>query len=181
MPIYTKTGDDGETGLFGNQRVPKEDLRIEAYGTVDELNSQIGVIRSEPLPHARNGWLQEIQCTLFEIGADLATPGGLTALPRVESGTKLLESWIDEMNDALPELHSFVLPAGSRESALSHVARTVCRRAERVFWALHRRDQVPGQLGVYLNRLSDFLFVLARDANRRAARNEVIWQRGAQP
>lgn len=177
MPIYTKSGDGGETGLFGNQRVPKDDLRIEAYGTVDELNSCLGVVRSEASARPRDAWLQEIQSTLFDLGADLATPGSTASLSRVERGTRQLEAWIDEMTAALPELRSFILPAGTRESALCHVARTVCRRAERLFWTLSRRDEVRGELGIYLNRLSDFLFVLARDANRRAAMPEVAWHR----
>jgi len=178
MPIYTKTGDGGETGLFGNQRVPKDDPRIEAYGTVDELNSCVGVVRAEGLPSEVSGWLAEIQSTLFDLGADLATPGGKASVARVEQGTRALERWIDQMTALLPELRSFVLPGGHRESALCHVARTVCRRAERAFWALYRRESVPPALGVYLNRLSDFLFVLGRDANRRHGVADTPWTRG---
>lgn len=178
MPIYTKTGDDGETGLFGNQRVRKDDLRIEAYGSVDELNSQLGLIRAEPIPKERDVWLQEIQSALFDVGADLATPGGRAAVARVERGITGLEAWIDAMQALLPELRTFVLPAGTREACLCHVARTVCRRAERTFWTLAHRESVPTQHGIYLNRLSDFLFVLARDANRRGGTPEVAWQRG---
>ena len=177
MPIYTKTGDHGETGLFGNQRVAKDDLRIEAYGTVDELNSVLGLLRAEGPPPEIDAWLQEIQSTLFEVGADLATPGGTASLARVRPGTEALERWIDGMTALLPELRTFILPAGHRESALGHLARTVCRRSERVFWCLRRRDDVPEAIGVYLNRLSDFLFVLARDANRRRGVAEVPWLR----
>ena len=177
MPIYTKTGDHGETGLFGNQRVPKDDLRIEAYGTVDELNSQLGVVRAEGVPADLDRRLAEIQCALFEIGADLATPGGKASLTRVEPGIGQLERWIDETMDALPELRTFILPAGCREATALHVARTVCRRAERTFWAVKRRDAVPELLGIYLNRLSDLLFALARAANHQRGVKDVAWER----
>src|SRR5262249_36766141 len=123
------------------------------------------------------GWIAEIQSTLFDLGADLATPGGQASLARVAAGTASLERWIDAMTARLPELRSFVLPGGHRESALCHVARTVCRRAERAFWTLSRAEQVPAGLGVYLTRLSDFLFVLGRDANRRHGVADTPWER----
>ena len=178
MPIYTKTGDRGDTGLFGNRRVPKHDARIQAYGTVDELSSFVGLLRAEPLPETLAARLQDVQNVLFDLGADLATEGGQASLPRVEPGIAALEAWIDEATAALPPLRTFVLPAGHREAALMHVARTVCRRAERWFWALRARgDAVPEAIGVYLNRLSDLLFVWARQANQRHGIADVPWTR----
>lgn len=179
MPIYTKTGDDGETGLFGNQRVRKEHPRIEAYGSIDELNAFLGLLRAEPLPPDLDRRLAEIQSTLFDIGADLATPGGRASVPRVTAGTKTLEGWIDAADGLLPPLRTFVLPAGHREAALLHVARTVCRRGERAVWTLSRNEVIPAAIGVYLNRLSDLLFVWARAANHRQGLTDVPWERPA--
>jgi cob(I)alamin adenosyltransferase len=175
MRIYTRTGDHGETGLFGNHRVPKEDLRVEAYGTVDELNSFLGLIRAEPLPRTLDARMKEIQDTLFELGSDLATVDGKASLPRVVPGITEMEHWMDETDSELPPLRTFVLPAGTRAAALLHVARTVARRAERVVWHLHRRDRIPTEIGTYLNRLSDLLFVWARLANARAGVADVPW------
>ena len=177
MPIYTKTGDDGETGLFGNQRVRKEHPRIAGYGSVDELNAFLGLLRAEPLPPDLDRYLAEIQSTLFDVGADLATPGGEASVPRVTAGTRTLETWIDAADRQLPALRSFVLPAGHREAALLHVARTVCRRAERAVWSLSRGERIPAAIGVYLNRLSDLLFVWARAANQRRGVADVRWER----
>lgn len=176
MPIYTKTGDGGDTGLFDNRRVRKHDPRIECYGTVDELNSFLGLLRAEALPPDLDLALREVQETLFEIGADLATPGGRNSAPRVERGIVQLEGWIDAAQAKLPALSTFVLPAGHRESALLHVCRTVCRRAERGFWLLHDREAVLDRIGVYLNRLSDLLFVWARAANHRHGKGDVAWR-----
>lgn len=183
MPIYTRTGDDGETGLFGNRRVPKEHARIEAYGTVDELNSFVGLLRSEGLDAAFDAQLKTIQDALFEIGADLATEGGRASLPRVEPATTLLERWIDASEAQLPPLHSFVLPGGCRAAALLHVLRTVSRRAERLVWRLAHEigddhaHAIPRPLGVYLNRLSDLFFSWARRANLQAGVADVPWAR----
>lgn len=183
MVIYTRTGDDGETGLFGNRRVPKEHARIEAYGTIDELNSFVGLLRSEPLDAEFDGQLKRIQDALFEIGADLATEGGRACLPRIEPAIAEMERWIDASEAQLPALRSFVLPGGCRQSSLLHILRTVARRAERVFWTLahsigdHPTHAVPKPIGVYLNRLSDLFFTWARRANLRAGVPDVPWQR----
>ncbi|MCK5943557.1 MAG: cob(I)yrinic acid a,c-diamide adenosyltransferase [Planctomycetes bacterium] len=183
MPIYTGTGDEGHTGLFGNRRVPKDDARIEAYGTIDELNSVLGLLRVE-LPQDRTptvAQVQTMQDTLFEIGADLATEGGAASVPRVEKAIGQLEQWIDASEAALPQLKTFVLPGGSRIGALLHLARTVSRRAERCYWTLQRQvaeqHPVPTQIGVYLNRLSDLLFSWARLANQDAGVADIPWQR----
>ncbi|MCC7398510.1 MAG: cob(I)yrinic acid a,c-diamide adenosyltransferase [Planctomycetes bacterium] len=184
MPIYTGTGDEGETGLFGNRRVPKDHLRIEAYGTIDELNSLLGLLRAEPLPQQFDHQLATVQSTLFDLGADLATEGGRASLPRVERAIQDLERWIDASEGRLPPLRSFVLPGGCRVAALLHVARTVARRAERRFWTLVwavERDTpelaLPRPIGVYLNRLSDLFFSWARRANLDAGVADVPWQR----
>ena len=183
MPIYTRTGDDGETGLFGNRRVPKEHARIEAYGTVDELNSFVGLLRSEGLDATFDAQLKTIQDALFEIGADLATEGGRASLARVEPATTELERWIDASEAQLPPLHSFVLPGGCRAASLLHVLRTVSRRAERLVWRLAHEigddhaHAIPRQLGVYLNRLSDLFFSWARRANLQVGVADVPWSR----
>jgi len=184
MPIYTRTGDDGDTGLFGNRRVPKDHVRIEAYGTVDELNAWLGVLRTEPLPVDLDGALKDIQDALFDIGADLATEGGQQSVARVQPAIAQLERWIDASEAQLPPLRSFVLPGGSRVAALLHVARTVARRAERRYWTLVRAvagdpaHAIPPAIGVYLNRLSDLLFSWARRANAHAGTADVPWRRG---
>ncbi|HLQ38115.1 MAG TPA: cob(I)yrinic acid a,c-diamide adenosyltransferase [Planctomycetota bacterium] len=179
MPLYTKTGDGGETGLFGNKRVPKDHVRIEAYGTVDELNCLVGLLRSEPLPDDFDRQLKEIQDTLFDVGADLATEGGKASLPRVTPMIRRLEQWIDASEVLLPPLRTFVLPGGTRTAALLHLLRAVARRAERRYWTLARTpgSDVPPALGVYLNRLSDLLFSWARRANRQANVADVPWER----
>ncbi len=173
MPIYTRSGDHG---------VPKDHLRIEAYGTVDELNSLLGLLRTELLPAALDSRLESVQSDLFEIGADLATEGGRACLARVAPATADMETWIDESEASLPPLRSFVLPGGSRAAALLHVARTVARRAERKFWTLAFElargpaDQhAPEAIGTYLNRLSDLLFTWARLANKAAGVPDVPW------
>ena len=175
MPIYTGTGDDGSTGLFDNQRVSKDDLRVEAYGSVDEINSQVGLLRTEALPAEIDSALAKIQSILFEIGADLATPGSKAALPTVNAGIADIESWIDSSEGELPALQSFVLPGGHRQAALFHIARTTTRRTERLFWSLHKRDGAEPALGIYLNRLSDLFFSWARLANHRAGVADVPW------
>lgn len=183
MPIYTRTGDQGETGLFGNRRVPKDHLRIEAYGTIDELNSVVGVVAAEALPGEVGKHLATIQSDLFEIGADLATEGGRASLSRIVPAIADMERWIDASEAELPPLRTFVLPGGSRAAALLHVARTVARRAERHFWTLvfehdgPAEQKPPAEIGTYLNRLSDLFFSWARLANLRSGVADVPWVR----
>ncbi len=184
MRIYTGTGDDGTTGLFGNRRVAKDHVRIEAYGTIDELNAVLGLLGAEAPPPAIAQHIPTIQRDLFEIGADLATEGGQAASARLERAVQELESWIDASEAALPPLKQFVLPAGSRVGAWLHLARTVTRRAERRYWTLVHSlvggpadRQVPAVIGVYLNRLSDLCFSWARLANAEAGAGDVPWTR----
>lgn len=178
MPIYTGTGDGGETGLFGPQRVPKDDDRIEAYGTVDELNAVLGLLRTEELPPERDARVRSIQDALFDIGADLATEGGRASLKRIVPAITELERWIDESEAQLPRLRSFILPGGCRVAALMHLGRTVARRAERRYWALrHGGTDAPDEIGVYLNRLSDLLFSWSRLANHEAGIADTPWTR----
>ena len=177
MKIYTRTGDAGETSLFGGTRVPKNDARIEAYGTVDELSSTIGVARAGAPPESVERTLHDVQMDLFEIGAHLASPG-TSRFPGVEPARiATLEQEIDAMERELEPLKTFILPGGALAAAHLHVARTVCRRAERLVVALH--DESPATLSsiTYLNRLSDYLFVAARFANQRAGIEDVPWKR----
>jgi cob(I)alamin adenosyltransferase len=182
--IYTKTGDAGDTGLFGGGRVAKSHPRVEAYGAVDELNAVLGWVRSVAgEPGIREG-LPRVQADLFTIGAHLATqvPEGRPA-PRLpplpHERIAALESWIDEAETSLPELRSFILPGGSAGGAALHVARTVCRRAERRVVQLAEQSDVADSIVVYLNRLSDLLFVLARAENQATGELEQQWQPGA--
>ena len=179
MKIYTKTGDDGTTGLFGGGRVPKDSARIEAYGTVDELNSVIGLVASESSVDWLNDLLQSIQQNLFVLGADLATPLDARsnyAIPRMgDSDVKKLERAIDEHDAELPSLKRFILPGGSVAGALLHHARTVCRRAERLLVHLAHEQEIGKSDIIYLNRLSDLLFVLARRANQLGRVPDVEW------
>lgn len=183
MPIYTRTGDDGTTGLFGNRRVTKDHARIEAYGTIDELNAHFGLLRAEGVAADFDRQLEAIQSTLFEIGADLATEGGAACVAHVEAATERLEHWIDASESKLPPLRSFILPGGTRTAALLHVLRTVARRAERRYWTLVQRiaatpheAPVPQPIGIYLNRLSDLCFSWARRANAEAGVADVAWR-----
>lgn len=180
MKIYTKTGDDGETGLFGGPRVRKDAHRIEAYGTVDELNATLGRARSEPLPPPLDTILARVQGELFDLGAELATPDPERFnLHRIqEPHIARLESAIDQLEGGLPPLQNFILPGGTRAAAELHVARTLCRRAERRLVTLASQEQISAALIVYLNRLSDLLFVMARFANRAAGQADVAWQSG---
>jgi len=171
--IYTRTGDDGTTGLFGGARVPKDDPRVEAYGAVDELNAVIGLLRTEPLPPGADGELEAVQRALLAIGARLADPGGRQEAPGPDPGR--LERWIDAMEEELPPLRAFVLPGGCRAAAVAHLARTVCRRAERRALAVAREDGRAAAVLPYLNRLSDALFVLARRTNREVGAGDVVW------
>ena len=173
MKIYTRTGDRGETSLFGGARVPKNDSRIDAYGTIDELNSQLGVV----LGIEANDQLLAVQRDLFEIGAHLASPGTsrFTGVP--QSRIDELERGIDAMEAELAPLKSFILPGGTPAAAQLHVARTVCRRAERLVVALHDDDPATQSSIAYLNRLSDYLFVAARFANHQRGVEDVPWTR----
>lgn len=180
MKIYTKTGDDGATGLFGGDRVPKTDARVRAYGEVDELNAVLGLARSAlPAGDGMADVLQSIQSELFDVGAELATTPSRAAkgdVPLIaEADVQRLERTIDAYEERLAPLASFILPGGSAAAAQLHVARTVCRRAERAVVALGGEGPVRGEVLRYLNRLSDLLFVLAREANRAAGVDDVPW------
>ena len=175
MKIYTKTGDAGQTSLFGGARVAKNDPRIEAYGTVDELNSVLGVARATDA--ALDADLAAIQSDLFEVGAHLASPG-TSRFPGVEPARiEELERRIDAMTGELPPLTSFILPGGSLFAAHLHVARTVCRRAERLVVGLEDDSEATLSTVRYLNRLSDYLFTAARFANHLAGSHDVPWSK----
>ncbi|QOI97266.1 MAG: cob(I)yrinic acid a,c-diamide adenosyltransferase [Flammeovirgaceae bacterium] len=179
MKIYTKTGDTGTTALFGGKRVSKADLRIETYGTVDELNSCIGLVRDQPVNKARKDVLIEIQDRLFTVGSILATEPGNTKvkIPALsELDVRFLEQQIDEMETTLPPMKSFVLPGGHQSVSFCHVARTVCRRAERLVTALNAVEPVEAVVIKYLNRLSDYLFVLARKMAHELGAEETPWK-----
>lgn len=177
--IYTRSGDDGTTALGFGGRVRKDALRVECYGTVDELNSAIGVARAAALPEELDPTLARVQNELFHLGSDLCVPEAEKALhpvPRIEPRhIEALERLIDQWNERLPPLENFVLPGGSAAAAALHLARTVCRRAERLVAALARAEPIGTLTLAYLNRLSDALFVLARAANRLAGRDDVFW------
>ncbi len=175
MKVYTRTGDDGSTGLGDGSRVSKASLRVAVYGDVDELNAVVGVLRAEELPAAAAAELERVQSLLFEVGAFLADPRARRALSEQVLSPKWAESWIDAMESELPQLRNFVLPAGARAAALAHQARTVCRRAERGVTALAARGEPAAVVIPLLNRLSDALFVLARWLNRRAGVPDVLW------
>jgi len=183
MKIYTKTGDDGQTGLFGGPRVRKDDVRIEAYGTVDELNAALGLARCQPLPPEIDQCLLRVQSELFSVGAELATPD-----PQ-KHGTALigqrqiaaLETAIDQLEATLPALRNFILPGGSPGAAHLHLARGICRRAERRVVTLASQPQasVSHQIIHYLNRLGDYLFVAARAIGQHASIPEIPWEKPA--
>ena len=181
MKIYTRTGDRGETGLFGGGRVKKSDLRVSAYGDVDELNSAIGVARASPPDAFFDDLLTSIQRDLFSLGGHLATPDpdkvrkALEKADLAEGRIAVFERAIDEADTELPPLKAFVLPAGTPKAAALHLARTICRRAERSVVELAQHSTVPELFLVYLNRLSDLLFTLARLANHRAGGGDVTW------
>jgi cob(I)alamin adenosyltransferase len=173
--IYTRTGDAGETGLGDGSRVRKDAARVAAMGDVDELNSCIGLLLAEELREAVRAALVEVQHDLFDLGGDLSIPGRSTMTGRQ---VERLEKQLDEFNAGLPALKEFLLPGGTRAAALAHFARTVCRRAERTLVALARTEPA-GEVGrIYLNRLSDLLFVLGRVLNRAGGRGDVLWQPG---
>ncbi len=178
--IYTRGGDAGETSLGSGARVPKDDARIEAYGDVDELNALLGAALARGVPEPAASWLPLVQNELFDLGADLAVPldDPRERLRVTGEQVERLEAWCDEANEGLPMLRSFILPGGSEAAALLHLARTVCRRAERRAVALARREEVNAEALAYLNRLSDLLFILARAANATAGVDEPLWKPG---
>ena len=179
MKIYTKTGDDGTTALFGGKRVSKADLRIETYGTVDELNAWIGVLRDQEVNSKRKEILIEIQDRLFTVGSILATEPGNTRVkvPALhEDDVVRLEKAMDEMDAELPPMRFFVLPGGHPSVSFGHVARTVCRRAERLTIALNETDPLNPLVIVYLNRLSDFLFMVCRKMTQETGADEIPWK-----
>ena len=173
--ISTRTGDQGKTGLGDGTRVGKDDLRIAVIGDVDELNSSIGLVLAENLPDSLKAPLLAIQHDLFELGAELCLPGqsriGANHVSRIDEN-------LEKMNAGLSPLREFILPGGSRAAALCHLARTVCRRAERSLVALSRIEQVEPESLKYLNRLSDFLFILARRVNKESGSGDVLWKPG---
>ncbi|MFQ5538326.1 MAG: cob(I)yrinic acid a,c-diamide adenosyltransferase [Gemmatimonadota bacterium] len=189
MKIYTRTGDRGETGLFGGGRVAKDHPRVEAYGAVDELNAVLGQAISESQVHEVRVRLSLIQHDLFSLGSLLATPppaeeGAGAQRPRPKSLPEFpverieeMEAWMDEADEELPPLRAFILPGGSRGAATIHLARTVCRRAERRVVHLASKEPVEEEVVRYLNRLSDLLFTFARLENHRAGREDVLWEK----
>lgn len=171
--IYTRTGDDGSTGLGDGTRVPKDDPRVCAYGSVDELNAALGMVLAEELPEAVREVLVPIQHELFDLGGELAVPG-LAAI--TDEQVQALERALDRFNAELPPLKEFILPGGGRAAAACHLARTICRRAERELVRLARKQTVRGEALRYLNRLSDLLFVLCRVIARAQGGGEVLWR-----
>ena len=179
MKIYTKTGDQGITSLLGGVRVPKSDLRIDAYGTLDELNSYVGLLRDQEVNKKRSELLKSIQDRLFTIGADLATVPGKDKVKKPDllpEDVEVLEKEMDAMDAELPMLTSFILPGGHTAVSFCHLARTVCRRSERIVVELASEEQVSGLVIQYLNRLSDFLFVLGRKMAQELEVEEVTWK-----
>lgn len=185
MKIYTKTGDLGETSLLGGKRVPKHHLRIDTYGTVDELNSHIGLLKDQHLDEAISKTLLKIQNDLFTIGSMLATPPESENtrpskkrlnIPQISSNdVAYLEKEIDRLQEELPEMTHFVLPGGHPTVSICHITRCVCRRAERIIVLLHFEEQVNEHILAYFNRLSDYLFVLARKLTRDNQAEEIPW------
>lgn len=185
MKVYTKTGDDGTTGLFGGTRVPKHHIRIDSYGTVDELNSWLGLIRDQKVDETHKQQLIVIQEHLFTVGAILATDPEKEILKNGEerlkitkvglSEIKFLEQAIDEMDGELPQMTHFVLPGGHTTVSYCHIARTVCRRAERIATLLYESEPFDTNVLMFLNRLSDYLFVLARKLSYNLHANEIKW------
>lgn len=172
--IATRTGDDGTTGLGDGSRTGKDSLRIAAIGEVDELNSTLGLLLAEPLPDRMRAELLAIQHDLFDLGGELCIPGYDNL---AEAQVAQLDALLERYNAALPRLQEFILPGGARTAAIAHVARTVCRRAERAMVALGREEALRPVCRQYVNRLSDLMFVLARVLNREAGRGDVLWQK----
>ena len=176
MKIYTKTGDAGETGLFGGGRVAKDDPRVGAYGDVDELNATLGFAAALDPAGFESDFIQAIQRDLFAIGAELATPNAQKVREQVGADrVSAIEQMIDQHEATLPPLKNFILPGGTPKAAALHVARTTCRRAERAVVSLARDEQLNPIIIHYLNRLSDLLFVLARAVNKQAGRDDIVW------
>lgn len=171
--IYTRTGDNGTTGLGDGSRINKDSLRVDAMGDVDELNSVIGIMMTEGVPEILQATLTEIQHDLFNVGGEICIPG-YVILP--QSRVEDLEEAIDVLNDTLEPLKEFILPGGTKSAAYCHLARTVCRRAERKLIELNRAEKVTDVSLQYLNRLSDLLFVMCRTINKHANVNDVLWQ-----
>lgn len=179
MKIYTRKGDEGKTGLIGGTRVDKDHIRVDAYGTVDELNSWIGMIADGPLPDGRMELLREVQERLFTLGSNLASDPetGRMVLPDLKpEDIELLEKDIDVMENGLEPLKNFVLPGGHEAVSRAHIARCVCRRAERRVISLSRESEVDSLILVYLNRLSDYLFVLSRAISAKLGAEEIPWK-----
>lgn len=181
MKIYTKTGDGGETGLFGGGRVSKDSLRIEAYGTIDELNSVLGMLQSQTADAKVNEIVNSLQNNLFTIGADLATPisagNAEKSISRLQNDAVLeIEQYIDLLESGLEPLKSFILPGGSKAAGICHFARTVCRRAERRIVALTQHEEINPEIVKFVNRVSDLLFVLARHLNKLDSKPDIIWK-----
>lgn len=173
MSIVTRTGDNGDTGLVGGSRVPKSDVRLHAVGTADECNAALGIVLAEALPAQLHEQLVALQHLLFRLGADLASPMDAKGAKRIDaSHVRNVESWIEELERTLPPLTSFILPGGSPAGSALHLARTICRRAERWAVALAEFEEVNRHALVFLNRLSDYLFLAAREANRSAGAEE---------
>lgn len=173
--IYTRTGDDGSTGLGDGTRVPKDHARVEAFGTVDELNSAVGVLLSSDLPEKIRTGLLEVQHDLFDLGGELCLPGHKAI---EDEFVVRLETLLDELNETLPPLKEFILPGGTSSAAHCHLARAICRRAERRLWTLASQEEIDPASMRYLNRLSDLLFVIARLLARSGHGEEVQWKRG---
>lgn len=173
--IYTRTGDGGETGLGDGSRARKDRPRIVALGEIDELNSVIGVLLAEPMSEEVRGILESVEHDLFDLGGDVSIPGRATM---TEGQVRRLETLLDDFNATLPRLKEFILPGGTRAAGLAHLARAVCRRAERSVVALASSEKVADAARIYLNRLSDLLFVLGRVLNREGGRGDVLWQQG---
>lgn len=178
--LYTKTGDRGTTSLTGGQRVKKSDLRLDCYGTVDELNSFLGLLSSRPMPAADKELLQSIQNSLFVVGSYLATAAedaDIKARFAVKlEDVRLLEKAVDRLDAEVPPMSGFILPAGGETAAMAHVCRTICRRLERLLFAFNEIEPVEGHLFAYINRLSDLLFAMARSACHREGYEEVLWK-----
>jgi cob(I)alamin adenosyltransferase len=180
MKIYTKTGDDGTTGLYGGERVRKDSPRVECYGTVDELNSTLGIVNSEITTDSVKQLIYQIQNRLFTIGGEIATPSSkrdINKVRLVDDDILLLENSIDKYEEKLEPLKQFILPGGTKGASLLHFARSVCRRAERLVTSLSKNEDVSNLILIYLNRLSDLLFVLARFENNVNQLPDIPWQK----
>lgn len=178
--VYTRTGDNGSTSLVDGSRTGKDSRRVDAYGDVDELSSSLGLLAaSVGCPEEIRGQLTAVQNMMFEIGSYLASPDSMSSMKPegLDAATKRLEDWIDTLDEQTPEIRSFILPAGCEASCRSHVARTVCRRAERKIIGLAREERVDPEVIAYINRLSDYLFVCARYLNFLAGVDDVAWKR----